>query len=384
MIRTRFIVVSLLTAGGLAFGFQTARKPDIVRNPPKPVRGELALDLAEDLNIGDEKDENSLFSDGSFSVDASGSIWVLDWRECRVQKFDANGKQVAVFGQNGQGPGDLEQPLRTCLDASGHYYVQNAGQGVISEFDPNGIFVRRYSPDRWAQRFGILADGGFIYETFTVDEETSTFHIRTADRDGRVRSNIADFPSPRMGSAKGRILAVSYYPKLQLSVRPDGAAVFGESGFYRFTVTDPRGAVVRTVEADIPAAPLTADLKEGIIRRTLDSQSRLPASAPSLTRDEIAGALSKLQANLPFFSRLLLDEKGYVFVERYREYDPQDDSRIYDLFDPTGTFICRLRSPYFITHFQDGKAYRRVRIGDEGYSKIQRLKIRNWDSIASK
>ncbi len=35
MIRTRIAAVSLLIAGGLTFGFQTARKPDIIGNPPK-------------------------------------------------------------------------------------------------------------------------------------------------------------------------------------------------------------------------------------------------------------------------------------------------------------------------------------------------------------
>ena len=58
------------------------------------------LDLSEDLSLGDEKDEATLFyGPMRFDVDPKGNIYVIDNDE-KTRKFDREGKLVfSVLGR---------------------------------------------------------------------------------------------------------------------------------------------------------------------------------------------------------------------------------------------------------------------------------------------
>ncbi len=70
------------------------------------------IELVEDLVIGaDATDPNYIFYRArDLAVDPSGHIFVLDRGGRRIQVFDANGAYLRTLGQEGQGPGELENP----------------------------------------------------------------------------------------------------------------------------------------------------------------------------------------------------------------------------------------------------------------------------------
>jgi hypothetical protein len=352
-------------------------------NPARPLRGEVTLDLAEDLSLGDEKDEDSLFFNVFLNVDRHGAIWLVEFQECRVHKFDSLGKLLFVFGRKGQGPGEFDRPLGTCFDRAGHFYIRSSASGAISEFDENGVFIHLHHLERHAANFGILEDEGFIYQTFSRVGNSTVDHIITADENGQAQRTLGNFPAMNVASVKGHSIALSYYPRLMLSAHACGLAVFGDSRSYRLYVANRRGEIIRAIEVSEASRPLTSKLKGQITEQYLDRQKQGASRGEPLTREDVQEALSTLPSSLPFFSRLMIDEKGYVFVLRYREYDPRDDTSTFDLFDRDGRFIYRLHSPFSLAAIQDGEAYRSVRVGNEGYIRIQRLKIRNWDHIVA-
>ncbi len=91
------------------------------------------IELVEDLVIGDGDDPNELFYQAwGLAVDARGNVYVAEYGAHRVQVFDAKGNYVRTLGKEGQGPGELQNPL----------YVTVAGDEVATFGERSGRLTR--------------------------------------------------------------------------------------------------------------------------------------------------------------------------------------------------------------------------------------------------
>ena len=63
-----------------------------------------------------------------------------DWRNDRIQKFDADGKPLKVFGTPGNGNGELHRPSGITLDDSGNLHIADWGNHRVQILDPEGRF----------------------------------------------------------------------------------------------------------------------------------------------------------------------------------------------------------------------------------------------------
>ena len=88
--------------------------------------------------------------DGQFNepngigVDSSGNVYVADWGNERVQKFDSNGSFITKWGSNGTGDGQFSGPADIAADAIGNVYVIENGNSRIQKFDNNGSFITKW------------------------------------------------------------------------------------------------------------------------------------------------------------------------------------------------------------------------------------------------
>jgi hypothetical protein len=103
---------------------QTEDGVTVVRNPKKPVpqpNGPSKLLLKEDLVIGKEAGESGYLFAGlrSVGVDDQENIWTLDWQDIKIRVFDKNGKLINTFGKKGQGPNELQSPIRMVVTEDG-------------------------------------------------------------------------------------------------------------------------------------------------------------------------------------------------------------------------------------------------------------------------
>jgi DNA-binding beta-propeller fold protein YncE len=77
-------------------------------------------------------------------VDASGSVYVADTGNHRIQKFDSSGTFVIKWGTYGSGNGQFNKPVGIAVDASGYVYVADNDNYRIQKFakdsDDDGIF----------------------------------------------------------------------------------------------------------------------------------------------------------------------------------------------------------------------------------------------------
>lgn len=60
------------------------------------------------------------------ALDSAGRLYVTDTFNCRVQVFEADGRFVRSFGEQGTQPGKFVRPKGIALDSEGHVYVVDA------------------------------------------------------------------------------------------------------------------------------------------------------------------------------------------------------------------------------------------------------------------
>lgn len=118
----------------------------------------LNISFEKDLEIGiEEGDENYMFAGViDVEVDTKENIYVLDWKNCTIKKYDKSGKFVCNIGKKGQGPGEYSAILvDSCLDRNDRLYVLELRKVHI--FDHQGKFIHSFVPDFFPH--SIVVDG---------------------------------------------------------------------------------------------------------------------------------------------------------------------------------------------------------------------------------
>ena len=108
-------------------------------------------------------------------------LYVTDYCECRVQRFDLDGKFEISWGKRGINQGEFLNPEGMAIDQSGDIYVNDSGRGRIQKFDPDGNFLqtignRGYDPGQFMRNVGVAVDlEGNIYATDMIKDDIQKF-----------------------------------------------------------------------------------------------------------------------------------------------------------------------------------------------------------------
>jgi len=78
------------------------------------------------------------------ALDGNGHILVADAANDRICIYKLDGTPVGAFGRHGTGDGQLWHPSGVCFDSHGNFYVNDAGNGRVVEFDVNKKFLINY------------------------------------------------------------------------------------------------------------------------------------------------------------------------------------------------------------------------------------------------
>jgi sugar lactone lactonase YvrE len=99
----------------------------------------VALKLLRKIGEVDADDENLAFNrPGDIVEDRDGSIYIADSGDCRILKFDKDGKFLASFGRKGQGPGEFAAISSLDIDSAGRLHVLDSMQRRLQILSPDG------------------------------------------------------------------------------------------------------------------------------------------------------------------------------------------------------------------------------------------------------
>jgi sugar lactone lactonase YvrE len=161
-----------------------------------PIKIELIRTIG-DINTLDENLAFNLPSD--IVQDDTGNIYILDAGNCRVQKFDSEGKYIDTFGREGQGPGEFNTPTSLDIDANGNLIVSDPIGRKIQVFSTEGSLRKTMTltkhplSEAYALNSGLLAIKGTVgYDFEGKDDEPLPKLICLLDSEGNIQREFGE------------------------------------------------------------------------------------------------------------------------------------------------------------------------------------------------
>jgi hypothetical protein len=135
------------------------------------------ISLTEDLSIGvDSGDEKFMFADiGDVSLDSEENIYILDWKDSRIKKFDKDGPREASYITG------------MAVTPKGKIYALDRNTGKILVFDEGFEWVRSFNTD--FQSIDILPYSEEEFIILGIKDE-NVFHI--FDQEGNLLESFGE------------------------------------------------------------------------------------------------------------------------------------------------------------------------------------------------
>ena len=159
------------------------------------------------------------------AADSQGNVYVADFDNNRIQKFNSDLEYVSEWGDAGNLPGEFRQPCGIAVDSTDTVYVADTWNQRVQVFTADGQYVREWGGPYFGPRgIGVSQDG----KVYLAD--TGNHRIRRFDAEGNEQKTWGG-----SGSEPGQFK------------EPDGIAVAADGRVY---VADNNNARVQIFDAD--------------------------------------------------------------------------------------------------------------------------------------
>lgn len=116
----------------IKFNFNEVRKRSRTRDFRK-------YEIHSIFSIGGIDNETFLLP-ADIKIDKFGNIYVLDFLDCSVKKFDETGKYIKKYGKKGRGPGEFTNGFYFDVDEDGRIALINPNDNKFAVFDKEKVF----------------------------------------------------------------------------------------------------------------------------------------------------------------------------------------------------------------------------------------------------
>jgi len=328
------------------------------------------IEFAEDLSIGiEEGDENYMFSyPADIDSDSEGNIYVLDYQDCVVRKYDPHGKFATQFGRKGQGPGEFTSPYSMTISLQDLVYVGDYSLRKIEIFSPTGDYQKTLHAD-FTYYFSINTKNDLIMGHREYDKDGNPFY--NVGRFDFQKNEAEDFFSQRQ-YWPARIMDDEFRYEFPYFVRWDinsKAHVYVASAVdYEISVFSSDGNMLFKFSKDFNHVKVSGEEMEKI--------SDIISGVPSRAEPNPY----KTQLVYPVFEFISIDEKDRVWVENYQPNwrNRTNKETAYDVFSFDGKFLFSTKInghiyPQLI--FKNGYVYSLIK-DESGFSRALRFRMK--------
>ncbi len=289
-----------------------------------------------------------------------GTLWMRDFKDQRIRRFDGNGKELSGVGRLGSGPGEFRNANGLLLHPDGSVWVNDPLNARLSIFTPNGKYSRQVTVattgwgmhwDAWIDAArGRVADPILITRGF--GGARSGWRLLTA---GAPRRDTIARPSCPSGAVP---------PAMRYSATRTGKNAGAMMGRYPFTTgggeaPDGRGGMWCADAGSTRVALVRIPRGDTIARTSIDLP---PLSVGRAERDSVARAMtkavaayttsdfdaSKLRSTKPGIAYVQVDDDRRLWVQHSRLYG--SSTTTFDVHDRRGSHVARVSLPAVLLH----------------------------------
>jgi hypothetical protein len=315
-----------------------------VSNPEQGLwAGTSAWRAVEDLRLGavDGGGADVFAFPVALEVDAAGRLYVLDAQAAQVRVFGPDGTHVRSLGRQGQGPGELSQPIGFALAPDGAVWVVDPPNWRYMVWDSTGA-LRESVPRQngfamvpWPGRFDRR---GRLWDVAqgTGGQGAAPVLLRR-DSPGSAAASVPlpAVPLDQFRTSQGPVAStapVPFSPRLEWALDPEGRVWSGETGSYRLVQWQPGGDSLRIAERAAAPVPVSAAERDSAVAQLKWFTDQGGKVDPS-----------RVPRNKPAFASVSTDDRGWVWV---RPSVPAGTSGTpLDVFDPEGRYHGRVTIP---------------------------------------
>jgi len=318
-------------------------------------RGEIKL--IPDSKFGMNTNWDLLFrknSDNHFAFLPDGSFFRSAGKTHKIYKFSDNGDILFEFGQEGQGPGDINNPSElSILDKQYLLVKEHASQRRVSIFDLNGELyklIKLHYPvfgctalkenkiATWT--LNIIAENNFSIRNFTVfiRDISSGDEIKIASFQQKVKTTVL---------SHGNFLGTVYVLRLQ-----DGNFVIAFSGSPKISIFSAKGKKLYSFQINLEREKITKKDFQYFTEKAINN-------APTQFESKRLKNFVEMRKNqiffpdyFPYYTKITIDSEDnlLVFINK-KAFDSED--KVFQVYSKDGKYICttKVNSGNFIPKY---------------------------------
>lgn len=287
-------------------------------------------------------------------VGKDGALWVLDYKDQQLRRFDSNGKPLATVGRLGSGPGEMRKANGLLVTRDGSVWINDPTQKRFSVFSASGAFEKQFVVTmggygfRWNawldRRTGDVMDLAIVRRPGAT---TSTSEWRRISTTGTIGDTIA-MPTCAAGGEKlfNSFEARSKNGNMVQSyahTRGGGQVADGNGAMWCAMASSNHAVLVRIGKNDTIAQ---TNLKLiGAPVHPLERDSAIALAKQSIAQYETnTFDASRIPANKPPMLTLAVDDDGRLWIQHSARMNAQHVT--FDVHDRAGKHLGRLRIPH--------------------------------------
>ena len=332
-------------------------------SPPQGAPTKLVFEEVYTVGGGDSPDA-SFVSASALDVLPDGTVYVVDTKDSRVKVFDAEGRFLRVFGRQGQGPGEMNQPTGILVTPDKEILVEDILNRRLAIFALDGTFRRHISTAKALGLSGIQMDGrGLIVARSMGMPEGGKMSLN-------VQTYDAEFnPKVKLGSFEMQITAqtkVNPFSAMDLlyALGREGLIYLGSAKAYEIRIVSAEGRLLKTIGRDYDPVPVTQADKDEMLK-TL-------GGLPGVNLKDMI----QFPDVYPPFSNFVLAGEGRLLVKTFEKGQAKKEF-YWDVFDADGRYVAKVPIAHDIQLWRDGKAYFFVE-DEDGYRALRCCRAR-WE-----
>jgi len=333
------------------------------------------IEFVEDLSIGGEEvDENYIFIRPiDIDSDSSGNIYVLDYRDCSIKKYDAQGKHIKNIGRRGQGPGEFQMPLFLQISQHNKIYTGDILSRRIEMFSVNGDYLKTLKMEEPVEHISISQNDEFVAGIrYSIEEENKEreyiYKVCKVDSQMNKIFEIYIQKQPKFGQISDGEFSLNYHWFVKCDINSKNNIYVATANKYEINVFSSEGSLLFKFDLDFKPIPVTGEAQRKVME----------------ILDKLKGMLdvqktSKHLEFYPVFRTISIDEKDRIWVEHYKPYwrDKPRKKTFFNVFSSKGKFLFTTKIDKVIFPkliFKNGYVYVLTR-DESGFTKALRLRM---------